>query len=80
MDTTKPTDISTDESEEIRKLKREIEELKEERDFLKKAADGWLPPFSQIKSDEVGLYRRAANRTYHRENEPLVGYEPCGLL
>ena len=31
-------DYSVEESEEIRKLKREIADLKEERDFLKKAA------------------------------------------
>jgi transposase len=31
-------DYSKQESEEIRKLKREIADLKEERDFLKKAA------------------------------------------
>ena len=31
-------DYSKDESEEVRKLKREIADLKEERDFLKKAA------------------------------------------
>lgn len=30
-------DYSKNESEEIRKLKREVKELKEERDFLKKA-------------------------------------------
>lgn len=30
-------DYSKDESEEVRRLKREIKELKEERDFLKKA-------------------------------------------
>jgi len=30
-------DYSKDESEEIRRLKREVKELKEERDFLKKA-------------------------------------------
>jgi len=33
----KGVDYSKDESEEIRRLKREIAELKEERDFLKKA-------------------------------------------
>ncbi len=31
-------DYSNEESEEVRKLKREIADLKEERDFLKKAA------------------------------------------
>ena len=31
-------DYSVEESEEVRKLKREIADLKEERDFLKKAA------------------------------------------
>lgn len=31
-------DYSKEESEEVRKLKREIADLKEERDFLKKAA------------------------------------------
>lgn len=31
-------DYSMEESEEIRKLKREVADLKEERDFLKKAA------------------------------------------
>ena len=31
-------DYSKQESEEVRKLKREIADLKEERDFLKKAA------------------------------------------
>ena len=30
-------DYSKDEAEEIRRLKREVKELKEERDFLKKA-------------------------------------------
>lgn len=34
----KGVDYSQQESEEVRKLKREIADLKEERDFLKKAA------------------------------------------
>lgn len=34
----KGVDYSQQESEEVRKLKREISDLKEERDFLKKAA------------------------------------------
>ena len=37
FNTLEGVDYSKDESEELRRLKREIKELKEERDFLKKA-------------------------------------------
>lgn len=49
-------DYSQQESEEIRKLRRQLADLKEENEFLKKATGGWPPPSSAEKSGEVRLY------------------------
>ena len=49
-------DYSMNESEEVRKLKRQISDLKEENEFLKKATDGWPPPSSAKTNGEVRLH------------------------
>jgi transposase len=49
-------DYSQQESEEVRRLKRQIVDIKEENEFLKKATDGWPPQTSAKKNGEVSIH------------------------
>ena len=44
-------DYSKPENDEVRQLKRERDALKKELEFLKKAADGWPPPYFASQHD-----------------------------
>ena len=55
-------DYSVQESEEIRKLKRQVSDLKEENEFLKKATVRMRPRTSPKKTGEVRLYSCPAPR------------------
>ncbi|MCH8542679.1 MAG: transposase [Alcanivorax sp.] len=73
-------DYSMKESEEIRKLKRQVADLKEENEFLKKATVRVRPRTSAKTSSEVRLHRIAPRAACHPEDVPLGKRRPVRLL
>jgi len=74
-------DYSKQESEEVRKLKRQISDLKEENEFLKKAT-AYLCPLgtSSKKSGEVCLYRAAPKSVFGEQDVPVGQSQSIGVL
>lgn len=80
FNTVNGVDYSQEESEEIRKLKRQISDLKEENEFLKKATVRMRPRTSAKKSGEVRLYPLFSRRILHFEDVPLARCQSRWLL
>ena len=73
-------DYSMKESEEIRKLKRQAADLKEENEFLKKATVRMRPRTSAKTNGEVRFHRIAPRATCSPEDVPLGWRQPIRLL
>jgi transposase len=80
FNTVNGVDYSQEESEEIRKLKRQISDLKEENEFLKKATVRMRPRTSAKKSGEVRLHPLFNRKVFHSEDVRLAWCQPCWLL
>ena len=72
FNTVNGVDYSQEENEEIRKLKRQISDLKEENEFLKKATVRMRPRTSAKKSGEVRLHPFFSRRVFDSEDVPLA--------
>src|SRR5215212_8969655 len=77
VDDGKAAGLTTDEREELRRLRRELRVVTEEREILKKPRPSSRPRIGD--GERVRVHRREEGRALNHDHVPRVGGQPLGL-